>query len=217
LFARIDDVSEKKKIIEALKGYTFHYDSLLITTAKVTEVVGKTVGEIAESAGISGEEALLQIVRSSQGRVTITGHTISLRNTEAAIAHDYSIVASDGAGYGQDEVNTGNLVHPRSFGTFPHFLHRFVNELEKVEIEKAIQKITSAPAEKLGIQKRGVIKKGNFADIVIFDPNIIRDRATYKNPFRFSVGIEWVIGNGKILVENGKFIGERRGAVLRKK
>ena len=91
-----------------------------------------------------------------------------------------------------------------------------MNELEKVEIERAIQKITSGPAQKLGIAKRGVIAKGNFADIVVFDPNLIRDRATYRDPFRFPAGVEWVIVNGKTLVEKGKFIGERQGRVLRK-
>ena len=216
LFARIDDVAERKKIIEALRALTLHYNSILITSAKMTDVVGKTIGEIAESSGLSNEEALLQVVRSNDGRVTITGHTISMKNIEAAVRHDYSFIASDGAGYGQEEVASGNLVHPRSFGTFPHFLHHFVDDLESLEIERAIQKITSGPAEKIGLAKRGVIKKGNFADIVIFDPNIIKDRATYRDPFRFPAGIEWVIVNGRVSVENGKFLGERAGAVLRK-
>jgi len=216
LFARIDDPDEKKKIIGDLRTFTFHYDSLLITTAKITDIVGKTIVEIAASSGISNEEALLEIIRANDGRVTITGHTISLKNTEMALTNDYSFISSDGAGYGQEEAKSGNLVHPRSFGTFPHFIHRFVNELEKVEIERAIQKITSGPAQKLGIAKRGVIAKGNFADIVVFDPNLIRDRATYRDPFRFPAGVEWVIVNGKTLVEKGKFIGERQGRVLRK-
>ena len=216
LFARIDGADERKKMAEDLKRYTLHYDSLLITAAKVTDIVGKTISEIAASAGISNEEALLQIVRSNQGRVTITGHTISQRNIEAAVMSDYSFVASDGAGYGQEEIKTGNLVHPRSFGTFPHFLHRFVDDLEKIEIEQAIKKITSGPAEKLGLAKRGALVKGNYADIVVFDPNTLKDRATYKDPFRFPAGIAWVIANGKVLVENGKFLGERQGRVLRK-
>ena len=185
-------------------------------SGKVTEIVGKTIAEVAQSAGISNEEALVQIVRSNQGRVTITGHTISQRNIEAAVGNDYSFVASDGAGYGQEEVKTGNLEHPRSFGTFPHFLHRFVDDLEKLEIEQAIKKITSGPAEKLGLEKRGTLVKGNYADIVVFDPDILKDRATYRDPFRFPAGIGWVIANGRVLVENGKFLGERQGKVLRK-
>ncbi len=216
LFHRINSPADRKKIIAELRSFTFHYNSILITTAKMTDIVGKTIGEVAEHAGISPEEALLQIVLSNSGRVTIAGHTISQRNIEAALASDYSFVASDGAGYGQDEYKTGNLVHPRSFGTFPHFFHRFVNDLEAIEMERAIQKITSGPAQKFGIRRRGAIKKGNFADVVVFDPNVMHDRATYRDPFKFPVGVEWVIANGKILVKNGMFIGERSGAVLRK-
>jgi len=83
-------------------------------------------------------------------------------------------------------------------------------------MQDAIGKITSGPAKKLGIKGRGVLEKGAFADVVVFDPKLIRDRATYKNPFRFSSGIEWVLVNGIPAVENGKLVQARAGKAIKR-
>jgi len=217
LFKNIDSPTERKKIIEALRGQTIHFDKILIISAKMNSIVGKTLKEVIERSGLSPEEAMLEMIRANEGRVTIVGKTVSRKNTELEIKDADSIVASDGVGYNQEELKSGNLVHPRSFGAFPHFWHHFVNDLKLLSPQKAICKITSAPAEKLGIKKRGSIKKGNYADLVVFDPQLMRERATYKNPFRYPAGIEWVIINGQVAVEQGKYLGTRAGIVLKKK
>lgn len=214
LFRRIDDPDEKQKIIEGLKEYTLHFDKILVVSADVKSVVGKTIAEVAAQAELSPEEALLELIRANEGRVTISGKTIHPQNTEMAILDPASFIATDGEGYNEEEVKSGNLVHPRSFGAFPHFWHRFVNDKKLIAPEKAVVKMTSGPAERLGIFRRGVIADGNFADIVIFDPLIWRDRATYKNPYRYAAGLEWVIINGKVAVEGGKYVGARAGKIL---
>lgn len=211
LFRRIDDREEHAKIIESIKNATLHYDRILITNAKTKTIVGHTLAEIAEEGGISPEEALLSTIRANEGRVAIRGRTISKQNTELEIAYEHSLIASDGAGYSQDAAQAGNLVHPRSFGAFPHFWHRFGSERP----EHAITKITSLPASRLNLATRGTIKKGNFADITIFDPKLFRDRATHTNPFRYPSGMEWVLVNGAIAVENGQPLGTRAGRALR--
>lgn len=216
LFLRLDDQWQKEKIITELKTNTLHYDKILVVSAKTPGIAGKTLAEIAESSGLSPEETLLETVRANEGRVTIIGKTVSSKNTALQIKNANSIISSDGSGYGQDEVRTGNLVHPRSFGAFPHFWHKFINDLKMLTPEEAIKKVSSGPAKKMNIDKRGSLVKGNFADIVIFDPALIRDRANYQNPFKYPVGIEHVIVNGKIAVENGRYLDVRAGKVLRR-
>lgn len=216
LFARIDSQIERKRIIEALESHTLHYDRIVVIGAKHSSIVGRTLSALAENMGVAPAEALLDIVRGNEGRVTILGRTVSGKNTAAALRDPNSLVASDGYALSQDASSSGNLAHPRSFGAFPHFWHRMVNEMQMLKPEEAIVKMTSGPARALGIAGRGMIAKGNAADIVIFDPRLIRDRATYENPYRYSAGIEWVIVNGKIAVQQGKYMDVRAGQVLRK-
>ncbi len=216
LFARIDSQMERKKIVEALGYSTLHYDRIMVIAAKHASLVGKTLAKIAEQMGIPPAEALLEIVRGNEGRVEIIGRTLANKNTIAAMKDPNGLIASDGFALSQEAVRSGDLAHPRSFGAFPHFWHRAVNDLKILKPEEAIVKITGAPAAVLGIPRRGVLARGNFADIVVFDPRLIRDRATYQNPYRYPAGIEWVLVNGKIAVEQGKHTGARAGQVLRK-
>ncbi|MFY9463415.1 MAG: D-aminoacylase [Candidatus Sungiibacteriota bacterium] len=216
LFGRIDSQVERKRIVEALERGTLHYDRIRVIAAKHASIVGKTLAKVAEQMDMPPAEALLEIVRGNEGRVEIIGRTISSKNTLAAMKDANSLIASDGFALSQDAVKSGDMAHPRSFGAFPHFWHRMVNDLKILKPEEAIVKITGAPATILGIQGRGIITAGNFADIVIFDPLLIRDRATYTNPYRYPAGIEWVLVNGKIVVEQGKHTGVRAGAVIRK-
>lgn len=216
LFRRIDTPAERAKIIEALRTHTLHYDQIFVTSAKIQGIVGHSVAQIAEEMGMPPEEAMVEIIRANEGRVSIIGRTVSLRNTRLALLDKNSFIASDGASYEQEAVSqSGNLVHPRSFGTFPRFLGRFIGEL-KIPIADAIRRVTGGPARKLGISDRGILKKKNFADVVVFDPKLIVDRATYENPFRYPAGIHAVMVNGKLAVDEGKITGVRSGGMLRK-
>lgn len=216
LFARIDSQIERKRIIEALQHHTLHYDRIVVIGAKHSSIVGRTLAAIAEGMGVAPEEALLDLVRGNEGRVTILGRTVSGKNTAAALRDPNSFVASDGYALSQDAITSGNLAHPRCFGAFPHFWHRMVNDMKELRPEEAVVKMTSGPARALGIAGRGFIAKGSAADIVIFDPRLIRDRATYENPYRYPVGIEWVMVNGHIAVQQGKYMDVRAGMVIRK-
>ncbi|TSC77575.1 MAG: N-acyl-D-amino-acid deacylase [Parcubacteria group bacterium Gr01-1014_33] len=216
LFKRIDNPEERTKIIEVLKDATIHYDRLRVSSAEVKNVVGLTIAEIAERAGLSPEEALLETVRANEGRVSIVGKTLSLQNLFLEVKNKNALIASDGIGTDQEALREGNVVHPRSFGTFPHFWHRFVGSTTGITPEEAVEKVSSGPAVKLGIKNRGFVRKGHIADIAVFDPKLIRDRATYKNPYRYPAGIDWVIINGRVAVEEGRFLGIRAGKVIRK-
>lgn len=216
LFKRIDDPEERRKITLELKNYTLHYDKIRVLSAPITAIVGKTLAQVAERAGIPPEEALLQTLRANEGRVTVLGRTIAPINVRRALEEEYTVVASDGEGLSETARASGLLTHPRSFGAFPHFWHRYVSDRELILAHKAIAKMTGGPARRLGIHKRGILKKGAYADIVVFDPKLFRDRATIKDPFQYPQGIEAVLVNGALAVEGGKITGERGGKILRK-
>lgn len=216
LFKRMENTQEKKKIMEDIKSQTLHYDKILVISAKIPSVVGETLAEIADHSGLSPEEALLETVRANGGRVFIVGGTVSAWGIRNAVLDRNSIVASNGAGYSQEARQSGSLTHPRSFGAFPHFWHTFVRDKGLLREEEAIKKITSRPAEIFGLRGRGVIAKGNFADVVVFDPRVFKDRATYKNPYQYPEGMEWVIVNGRIVVKEGKYQIIKAGRVLKK-
>lgn len=215
LFRRINNPSENKKIISALQSHTLHYDKILITSAKTKNMVGHTIAQIAEETGLSPEEAILDALIANEGRISVVGKTVSVKNTRAEIENPNSFLASDGPGMSQDEQQSGNLAHPRSFGSFPRFLGRLA-PLLNIPLPQAIAKITSGPAEKLGLKDRGILAGKNYADITVFDPRIIKDRATYADPFKYPAGVEWVVINGQVAVEQGRITGERAGKVLRK-
>ncbi len=217
LFHTIDDPAMRQKIVEELKSYTLHYDRIRITSAKIKSIVGWTIAELAAEAGVSPEETLINTVRATEGRASIIGRTVFGKNVTAAVMDSHALVASDGQTSSVDARTSGDMEHPRSFGAFPHFWHCFVTDSQKLKPETAIQKITSGPAMKFGIEKRGMLKVGNFADIVVFDPETFKDQATYRDPFAYATGLDTVIVNGKLALHESTLTGERAGQVLRRK
>ncbi len=119
--------------------------------------------------------------------------------------------ASDGATieYGKAKP------HPRSYGTYPRVLGRYVREEKVVSLEEAIRKMTTLPAQRLNLQDRGALKEGMWADIVLFDPETVIDRATWTNPHQYPDGIPYVFVNGELVIMHGKWAGTHPGKVLR--
>ncbi|MBM3292883.1 amidohydrolase family protein, partial [Candidatus Bathyarchaeota archaeon] len=106
--------------------------------------------------------------------------------------------------------------HPRALGTYPRILGKYVREEKTIRLEEAIRKMTSFPAQRFGILDRGILRPGMYADVVIFDPDRVIDKATFENPHQYPEGIPYVIVNGKITVENGKYKKVLSGRTLRK-
>jgi len=131
-----------------------------------------------------------------------------------AIAHPLSIIASDGAGYDIAHKDTGELVHPRCFGTFPRVLGKYVREEKLLTLEEAVKKMTSLPAKKLGLVGRGILQNNFEADIVVFDPAHIAGKATAEEPYQYAEGVSEVIVNGKLVLEKGKMTGEMAGKFI---
>lgn len=217
MLARLKDPETRAKVIAEMKKNDYDYSKITISISPLNKTLArKKIADIAASQKKSIEEALIDILVASDGRVVTISEMLSERNIVRAIRHPLSMIASDGAGYSVDYKTTGDLVHPRNFGAFPKFLGKYIRGQELLSWEEAISKITGKPALKFNLKKRGIIAKRAYADIVIFDPKLIDDCATVENPYQYSQGIEWMIINGKIVVEEGKYNGEKAGEIIRR-
>src|SRR5947209_13141079 len=125
-------------------------------------------------------------------------------------------IGSDGLAYATEGPLRRGHPHPRSFGTFPRVLGVYVRQTGLLRLEEAVRKMTSQNAIKLGLNDRGLLRPGNYADITLFDPERVIDRATYTDPFRYSEGIEYVLVNGQTVLKRGKHTGARPGQALRR-
>jgi N-acyl-D-amino-acid deacylase len=107
--------------------------------------------------------------------------------------------------------------HPRCYGTFPRYIRKYVREEQILGLEEAIRRMTSMPGTRLGLKDRGLIKEGLWADITVFDPEKIKENSSFNNPHQYPDGIQHVIVNGELTIENGKHTGNLAGKILRKK
>lgn len=145
----------------------------------------------------------------------MVGFGMSEENTAAFLAHPLGMVCSDGSALATDGPLSRGTPHPRSFGTFPRVLGHYSRDERVMPLETAIHKMTAMPARRLRLVDRGVITPGTFADIVVFNPATVADRATFANPHQYPVGIEHVIVNGEVVLQSGELTGRLPGRVLR--
>jgi N-acyl-D-amino-acid deacylase len=163
-----------------------------------------------EPTPASGARLVIEAVR--RGGANAIYHAMSEDDVEAIMAHPQTMIASDGR---LVELGDGHP-HPRWYGTFPRVLGRYARDEGVITLEQAVRKMTALPAARIGLRDRGQIRQGWYADIVVFDPETVVDRATFEDPHRYPDGIEWVLVNGQIAVESGEFRDVRAGAVLKR-
>jgi len=218
LLERLKKDDTRKKIIKEMQeNKSYEYGNIIVAISIDKTFIGKKITEIAQTQGVSPEEAIINMLIISRGRVITFFKTLNEDNLRLALKHPLGFIGSDGSGYNVDYYREKReLVHPRCFGTFPRILGKYVREEKLLTWEQAIHKMTGGPAKKIGFKDRGVLKTGNFADLVVFDPNTVIDRATFENPFHYPEGIEYVLINGKIAVDKGKYTGQMTGRVLRR-
>ncbi len=217
IMKRLKNSFERAQVIKDLKEQTIDYDKITIASRAPDNVfVGKTIAEIAKGFGTSEEEALIQLLLGSHLKVIAFAHVLDEGNIQMGVAHPLSVIGSSGAGYSMlPLVPQGDLPHPRSFGAFPRFLKKYVVEKKLLSWEQAIAKATGTPARLFGIVNRGILKEGNSADIVVFDPRTISDAATFQNPYQYSNGVESVFVNGITAYEKKGFTNVFSGKVIR--
>jgi len=158
---------------------------------------------------------LLDLLVEENGSVPTVFFHHSEPDMQYALKQPYVSIGSDGMAMSPDGPRGNSIPHPRSYGTFPRVLGRYVRELHAITLEDAVRKMTSANAEKINLTERGRIQVGWAADITVFDPATVADRATFTNPHQYPVGIPYVIVNGQVVLDGGVHTGALPGRVLR--
>jgi N-acyl-D-aspartate/D-glutamate deacylase len=187
-----------------------------VETAANKELEGRTLEYAAMERGLHPVDALFDILVEEKVRAQAIYFTMSEDNLRVFLRQDWIMVGSDSTARGLSGVTRQGKPHPRGFGSFPRVLGLYARDEKVITLAQAIRKMTSMPAEKLGLKGRGHIKAGDFADMVIFDPVSVRDRATYEDPYQFPMGIRHVFVNGEHAVKDGVQTAARAGRVLRK-
>jgi len=203
---------QRNKILSALNNSETSLKELIIASAASNlQVTGKALGRLAADMEISSEQALLKLIENGGSEVLVFDECLDGKEVEHFTNHALGFIATDGGGFALD--TKGRLVHPRCFGAAPRFLRQAL-DTKAIPLPEAIRKLTSGPAEAIGIKNRGTIKAGNYADLVVFDAAAITDQATLTNPYQLSAGIEHVLVNGRSAVHRGQYIGTDHGKFL---
>jgi len=178
------------------------------------DVMGKNIAQIAESEGKDPLETAFDLIVASEGLVACVWFDQLEDNVQTLMRHPMVVVGSDGSSLKPEGVLSQRKVHPRSYGTFPRVLGRYVREKKVLSLEAAVKKMTSVTAARFGLTDRGVIRKGAWADLVLFDAETVGDRATFTEPHRYPAGIPYVIVNGRVVIDRSEHSGELAGLVL---
>jgi N-acyl-D-amino-acid deacylase len=217
LLARLDDATERERIADNLRTAAFHDPRTVVIASlppgRYEDCRGLSLAEIGLRDGVDPAEATMRVLEHHQATVSVINHAMSEDDVVTVLRHPWTSVASDG--WILRATGDGHP-HPRSFGTFPRVLGRYVRDRGVLTLPEAIRRMTSLPASRLGLDDRGVIKPGAVADLVVLDPDRVADRSTYDDPWQLSVGIEHVLVAGEPVLSNGDPTGVRPGRVLRK-
>jgi N-acyl-D-amino-acid deacylase len=134
---------------------------------------------------------------------------------QTALREPWVDIASDGSSSSTEGLLSAGHPHPRNFGTFPRILGHYVRDEKVLTLEDAVRRMTSLAAQRLGLKDRGLLREGYWADVVVFDPGRVRDTATFASPKQYPEGINFVLVNGRVVIDKGNHTGERPGMALR--
>jgi N-acyl-D-amino-acid deacylase len=225
LFERLADPSERAMIRAEVLNQKTEWENLgLLTTPEDILILGldktenkKYAGQrlaaIASAEGKHWLDAAIDLILSEHKRIGAVYFMMSEENIKLQLRQPWIKFGTDAAGV--DPEHPGSLSHPRAYGTFPRILGKYVRDEKVMSLEAAIRKMTSAVAGRLSIADRGLLRKSFRADVVIFDPETIADRASYEKPHQVSVGIRHVFVNGTAVVREGRHTGAKPGQIVR--
>ncbi len=193
-------------------------DAILIGAVQNPELLplqGKTLGAIAREKKADPLDALLDLLIADRAFTSVAVFGMDERDVTLALLQPWVSVNNDSEGTAPDGILGQEHPHPRAYGTFPRILRKYVREEKRLRLEEAIRKFSSLPAQRMHLADRGVLKAGMWADIVVFNPDSVRDVATFEKPNQLSEGMRWVLVNGVPVIADGKATGALPGKVLR--
>ena len=228
LFSRLKDPEIRRRVIQEMKTETDDWENLYQAVESTNDILlvgfkndelknltGKTLAEVATMKGLSTEETAIDLVIEDDSRVGAVYFLMSEDNVQKQLKLAWVSFCSDEGASAPEGVFLKSSAHPRAYGNFASLLGKYVREEKLISLKEAIRRLTSLPARNLGIKRRGALKPGYFADVVIFDPKSIRDHATYDNPHQYSTGVTDVFVNGEHVLRQGEHTGATPGRVIR--
>lgn len=225
LYTRLANPAERARIRAEIEQPTSAWENLCrlagpqgvlisrLGTDSLRKYSGMRLGEIAAARNQDWIETAFTLIRAERSRVETIYFLMDEANVVENLRRPWMKIGSDAGG--PNPRAASGLVHPRSYGTFTRVLGPYVRDQQVIPLEDAIRKMTGATARRLGIQERGLLAPGFFADVVVFDPNTINDRATFERPHQVSTGIVATIVNGTAVWRNGQHTGAKPGRALR--
>ncbi len=226
-YKRLQDPETRKKIADAVRAPTnewenlYHLagspDRLLLASFKseaLKPLTGKTLGEVAKMRGKDPVETILDLVLEDRSRVGTIYFLMSEENIKKQIGRPWVSFGSDGASMAAEGAFLKSSTHPRAYGNFARLLGKYVREEKIISLAEAVRRLSGLPATNLGLDRRGFLKPGMFADVVIFDPGTIADRATFERPHQYAIGVKHVFVNGAQALKDGEHTGAKPGKAL---
>ena len=224
---RLQDPAIRKKVMEEMRTPTDEWESLMQAAGDPSKILlagfkndtlkyltGKTLAQVAEMRGLSPEETAMDLVIQDGSRVGTIYFLMSEENVKKQIALPWMSFGSDGGSLATEGVFLKSSTHPRAYGNVARLLGKYVRDEKVIPMEEAIHKLTTLPATNLKIKKRGALTEGYYADVVLFDPNTIQDKATFEEPHQYATGVKHVFVNGTQVLEDGEHTGELPGQVV---
>ena len=187
----------------------------VVHNSALKSLQGKTIQDIATARGKEPMDTLLDILVEDGAQTECAVFGMNETDVALALVQPWTSIDNDSSGTSTEGVLGAEHPHPRAYGTFPRILRKYVREEHKLTLEDAIRKFSGLPAGRMRLGDRGLIKLGLWADLVVFDPDMIADRATFDEPNQLSTGMQWVLVNGVPVIDAGKATGARPGQVLR--
>ncbi|MBI1853533.1 MAG: D-aminoacylase [Planctomycetes bacterium] len=228
LFARLRDPEARKKIAAAVRTPSDDWENLYLAAGSPDRILlvefksealkpltGKTLAAVAKMRGKDPVETLMDLVLEDQSRVGTVYFMISEDNIAKQIRLPWVSFGSDAASMAPEGVFMKSSTHPRAYGNFARLLGKYVRDDKVIPIEDAVRRLSSLPATNLGLDHRGFLQEGMFADVVVFDPATIADRATFDKPHQYAVGMKHVFVNGVQVLKDGEHTGAKPGRALR--
>ena len=226
--ARLKDPQVRKRLIKEMTTPSDEWENLYLLAGSPEKVIlvefknprlrhltGKTLGEVADLRGKSPEETAMDLVIEDDSRVGTVYFLMSEENVKKQITLPWVSFCSDAASLAPEGVFLKANPHPRAYGSFARLLGKYVREEGVITLAEAVRRLTSLPAENLKLDRRGRLKNGYYADVVVFDPEKIADHATFEKPHQYATGMIHVFVNGSQVLKDGEHTGAKPGRVVR--
>jgi N-acyl-D-amino-acid deacylase len=227
LFKRLRDPETRKKIAREIVTPTDKWENLYVSAGSPDRILlvefksenlkkytGKTLAEVARLRGKSPEETVMDLVLEDGSRVGTVYFMMDEENIKKQIKLPWLSFGSDAGSMAPEEPFIKSSTHPRAYGNFARLLGKYVRDEKVISLQEAIRKLSGLPATNLGLDRRGFLKVGMFADVVIFDPASVADKATFENPHQYAVGVKHVFVNGTQVLKDGEHTGAKSGRAL---